>query len=428
MPNAPILFSRRFFALFLAATLGATSVVAQGGIDLGSQLQGLGSSSSIGLGSLGGDALRVPGLGIQGAVPPSTWSTPGLPDQRPLFEPIDEETYIVGPGDHFHVSTGVRFFNVMVGPEGDLIIEGAPPIDVTGLSLRKARALMIDKLSRHFRRDAIQVRLSEAKRFQVLIAGSVNRPGLHTLEYGTRVSHALDVAGGYSGRASRHLILKRAGDETINVDLRDFFVSGDLSRNPLLHQGDRIIAPGLDAGTGVVFVREGAHLLGVVHVEDETLEDFVLRYDNFRNWRIWQSIRVYDSTGRFLTEVVRGQAARYRLDAGSTVEIQHSKNTVFIGGMVMRPGSLPYHPTMTAMDYLASAGITVGTSDVRRLTILDADGKKRAVNVTRDPLLPGDHILVPRSVEATLRDHIALVSAISSLAVAIATFVVLTGE
>lgn len=427
MPYAPLLSARRLRAFFLAAVLGLGSAAAQGGIDFGSQLQGLGSSP-IGLGSLGGDALRVPGLGIPGASMPSTWSTPGLHDSRPLFEPIDEDAYIVGPGDRFHVSTAVRFFSVVVGPEGDVVLEGVAPVQVTGLSLRAARALLIDKLSPHYRRDAIQVRLSEAKRFQVLIAGSVNRPGLHILDYGSRVSHALDAAGGYSARAARRITLQRASGDTLHVDLRDFFIQGDLLGNPLLRQGDRILAPALNAAEDVVFVREGAHVLHVTYVQDETLEEFVLRYDNFRDGRIWESVRLYDSTGRFLTEVFRDQAASLRLTPGTTVEIQHTKNTVFIGGMVLRPGPLPYNPTMTAMDYLAQAGITVGTSDVRRLDILGSDGRKRHVDVARDPLRPGDHILVPRSIEATLRDHIALVSAISSLAVAIATFVVLTGE
>lgn len=384
----------------------------------------------MGLGNMGVgvEALRMPGMGnLTGPASSPTWTTPGS-SQRPLFEAIDEDEYIVGPGDRFHVSTGVRFFNVTVGPEGDVILEGIPPVQVTGMSLREARAALIGHLSGHYRRDAIQIRLSEAKPFQVLVAGAVNRPGLHTLEYGTRASHALDIAGGYTGRASRELILVRANDDTIRIDLRDFFVSGTLSGNPMLRQGDRMIAPVLEAADGVVFVREGALLLSVAYVENETLEDFVLRYDLFRDWRIWQSIRVYDASGRFKTEVFRSQATNYRLEPGSTIEIQNTKENVFIGGMVLRPGSLPYRPTMTAMDYLASAGITVGTSDVRRLTILGADGKKRRVNVTKDPLLPGDHILVPRSVEATLRDHIALMSALSSLAVAIATFVVLTGE
>lgn len=424
--------SRSGLGLALALQFAAATVLAQGGINLGSQLQGLGSSSTTGLGSIGGEAVRVPGLGIPGMTPPTTWSTPGSSDQRPLFEPIDENTYIIGPGDNFHVGTSVRFFNLTVGPEGYLVMDGIAPIPVTGLTLKAARALIIEKLSRQYRGDAIQVMLSEAKRFQVLVAGFVNRPGLHALEYGARVSHALDAAGGYSARAARTLTLQRANGEEVVVDLRGFFVEGDLSLNPLLRQGDRILAPevGADGANGgkVVYLRDGPNLMTVTFVEDETLEDFVIRYDNFRDARVWTGIRIYDASGKIETEIPREQAASHRVKAGSTFEIRYSKGLVFIGGMVMRPGYMEYNPNLTAMDYLAMAGIIVGTSDVRRITVLDSEGKKRKVNVTRDLLLPGDHILVPRSVEATLRDHIAIISAISSLAVAIATFVVLTGN
>lgn len=426
MPKSRIPLSRGFFTLIFALHVGVTVVCAQGGISLGPSLQGMGSSTT-GLGSIGGDAVRVPGLGIQGMAAPTTWSTPSLPDQRPLFEPIDENTYIVGPGDNFHVGTEVRFFNLTVGPEGYLVVDGVAPIAVTGLTLKAARALMIEKLSRHYRKDAIQVRLSEAKRFQVLVAGSVNRPGMHVLDYGARASHALEAAGGYTTRAARKLVLQRSGGEETEIDLRGFFVEGDLSRNPLLRQGDRILVPEVAAHGRVVYWSEGSNVVAITYVENETLENFVLRYDNFRDGRLWTSVRIYDSLGRFQTEVPRERAGALRVEAGSTIELRYSKSVIFIGGMVMRPGLLEYNPNLTAMDYLAMAGIIVGTSDVRRIDVLGADGKKRRVNVTRDPLMPGDHILVPRSVEATLRDHIAIISAISSLAVAIATFVVLTG-
>lgn len=427
----PASFSFRRTGLGFVLVLQVTTAVvfAQGGLGLGSQLQGLGSSSG-GLGSIGGDAaVRVPSLGIPAAAPPTTWSTPGV-GLNPLFEPIDEDTYIIGPGDNFHVGTSVRFFNVTVGPEGYLVMEGLAPISVTGLTLKAARARIVEKLSRQYRGDAIQVTLSQAKRFQVLVAGFVNRPGLHAVEYGARVSHALEAAGGYSVRAARTLTLQRANGEEVVVDLRGFFVEGDLSLNPLLRQGDRIIAPevGSDSNGGkLVYLRDGPNVVAVTFVENETLEGLVSRYDNFRDARVWTGIRVYDEAGKLETEIPRDQAALHQVKPGSTLEIRYSKGLIFIGGMVMRPGYLEYNPNLTAMDYLAMAGIIVGTSDVRRISVLGSDGKKRKVDVARELLLPGDHILVPRSVEATLRDHIAIISAISSLAVAIATFVVLTG-
>jgi protein involved in polysaccharide export with SLBB domain len=424
MPKAQKLVLQVVFAFMLSAVLCAVPAMAQGGI--GSSIQGLsGAQSSTDDGNTVSD-IRGQAIAVQPLQPVSTWSTPALAEQRPLFGPVDESAYMVGPGDHFHVATGVRFFNVVVGPEGYLVIDGVPPIAVSGLSLKAARAQVSEKLSRYYRRDAIQIRLSQAKRFQVLIAGSVNRPGLHPMEYGSRVSHALDAAGGYSGRATRHLTLQRASGETLSLDLRKFFVEGNLSQNPMLQQGDRIVAPGLNGSIRLVYMREGPNLLGLPYHEGETLEDFVLRFDNYRDGRVWRAARLYDSSGQFEIEISRDRAAARVLAPGATVEIQYAKSSIFIGGMVVRPGTLEYNATMTAMDYLAQAGIMVGTSDVRRIDILGSDGKKRRVNVTRDALQPGDHILVPRSYESTFRDYIAIISAISSLAVAFATFVVLT--
>lgn len=412
--------------LFTAWLAGAASAQ---GIELPSSLTGLGASTSSKPASSGGDAFPTSGLGnLSGVGNAGTWSTPSLPEQRPVFGAVDESTYVVGPGDHFHIGTGVRFFSVVVGPEGYLVVEGAPPIRVEGLVLRDARARILDALSRHYKRESLHVRLSQAKRFQILVAGAVNGPGLHVMEPGARASNALEAAGGYSVHAARDLMLVRADGKTETVDLRGFYLDGDLSRNPLLRQGDRLVAPALEAGKPAIGVREGAHVIRVPLHEGETYEEFILRYDGYRAVRPWTSVRVFGDDGKLQAVIPRDEASSRPVAPGAVLEIQSAKAQVFIGGMVVRPGAFDYNPTMTAMDYLALSGITVNTSDVRRIRVLGADGTKRKVNVARDPLRPGDHILVPRSFEAAFRDHIMIISAISSLAVAIATFVVLTGE
>jgi len=409
---------------FAALALTLANVSEAQMVALPQQLQGGNSLSALG----SGDPIPPPSLGNLNAPPHSgTWSTPGLPEQRPVFAAVDENTYLVGPGDHFHIGTGVRFFNVMVGPEGDLVVEGTPPIPVDRLTLREARAKILDALSGHYKRENLQVRLSHAKRFQILVAGAVNFPGLHPMESGSRVANALAVAGGFTFRAAREVTLVRANGTTESVDLRGFFLEGDLRQNPELHQGDRLIVPTLGADRAAVGVRDGAHVIAIPLQDGESYEDFILRYDGYRDARPWTHIRVFEADGRLRSVLSRAEAGAFSPEAGTVLEIQSAKPQVFIGGMVLRPGTFDYQSTMTAMDYLALAGITVNTSDVRRISVLGSDGKKRTVNPTRDALRPGDHILVPRSFEAAFRDHIMIISAISSLAVAIATFVVLTG-
>jgi protein involved in polysaccharide export with SLBB domain len=101
---------------------------------------------------------------------------------------------------------------------------------------------------------------------------------------------------------------------------------------------------------------------------------------------------------------------------------------VFVGGTVITPGAIAYNPTFTVLDYIAKAGITVNTGSADRVVILDAMGQSRQVNARKEAPKPGDHILVPRSFEAKTRDYVGLTAAVSSLAVAIATFLVLLNQ
>src|SRR5690606_3406244 len=126
--------------------------------DLSTQIQGL-TTPSLAVpsgGGGGGDGGGLPSAGIGGFASPasqSTWSTPILPEQRGGFAAVDEASYVVGPGDHFHIATGVRFFNIVVGPEGFVAVEGVPPIHVDKLVLRDARAKILEGLSGHFKRE-----------------------------------------------------------------------------------------------------------------------------------------------------------------------------------------------------------------------------------------------------------------------------------
>ncbi len=377
----------------------------------------------------GGAPAYSPNLGnLPTLPPPGMWNSPLLPDQKPVFEAIDETTYVVGPGDYFHIGIGAQVFNLVVSPEGYLLLESVPPVNVNGKTLLEARTLVVEAASGHFQGDRVHVRLAQAKRFQTTIAGAVNRPGIYGVDPGIRVSNLLEIAGGFSVRSSREIALHRATGEVEHIDLRGFYLEGDMESNPVVRQGDRLLVGSLEGSDPIVYVREQNNLLSMRHRDGETLEEFVLRYDGYRDVREWRYARIYDESGRYAQTVQRTDSESHGMRAGTTVELHAPKPLVFVGGMVMRPGYFEYNPTLSAMDYLALSGMTVHSASARRITVVDDQGRRRSVNTTGDPLRPGDHILVPRSYEATFRDHIAIISAISSLAVAIATFVVLTSN
>src|SRR5690606_14888456 len=159
-------------------------------------------------------------------------STPLLPERKGLFEALNETTYVVGPGDYFHVAVGADQFYLAVSPEGLIFPEGLPAVNVNGKTLLEAKHLIAKSFSQSYRRERIQVSLAQAKKFQISVSGGVNKPGIYLLDEGVRLSTLIDLAGGFSGRSSRSILLQRASGVKERVDLKDYFNGMNLDKNP----------------------------------------------------------------------------------------------------------------------------------------------------------------------------------------------------
>lgn len=349
------------------------------------------------------------------------------PERDGLFEAVNETTYVVGPGDYFQIMYGGKADMAFVNSEGVIIVGALPALSVGGKTLLQAKQEIRRAVSGQFKGDHIDVTLAQAKVFQVSVAGEVGAPGIYTVATGARVAGLLDHAGGFSFLATRGLRITSSSGTTREVDLGEYYRSGDLSQNPYVNQGDRIFAPAVDLSGNVVYVRNESGTRVVQAMPGENLEQILRRYQNFRNGWEWLDVRVYED-GRYRETVARKNASSYVPRPGDVLEVQSAKNVVFVGGMVLQPGYFGYNPAFNVQDYIALAGVTVGTgSATRSVEVIDAQGKIRRVDAKSGPLHPGDHIVVPRSGEAATRDYVGLFSSISGVAVALATLYVLIG-
>jgi protein involved in polysaccharide export with SLBB domain len=348
-------------------------------------------------------------------------------ERQGFFEAVSESTYIVGPEDYFYIAYGGKGEYAVVNSEGSLVMDPMPPIRVAGLTLMKAKREIVRAVSQHYKGDKVSVTLSEAKLFQVSVTGEFNRPGIYTLVPGARLSDVLQAVKGFSYLASRHVVLTSSAGVVRPIDLSLYFKQGSLDQNPVLNQGDRIFAPAVELSGEIVFIRDSMTVQTMQLSPGENLEQLVHRFHKFENAAEWQFVRVYRGN-EFREIVLRKNAAGYRPQSGDLFEIHAPKSTVYVGGTVMSPGVYRYDPRFTLADYVARAGITVNTTtDYDDVRIISPDQDPRKARGPGDFVLPGDHIWVPRSSEAKARDYIGLVSAVSSLAVAIATLFVLVG-
>jgi protein involved in polysaccharide export with SLBB domain len=158
--------------------------------------------------------------------------------------PIDPKTYVLGPGDQLVIETLGRAsltFPTTVDPEGNVWLPDFGAIRVAGLTLEDARG----KIRRSFMRGLeVSVRLTRMRAIKVYVAGEVASPGIVETTPATRVSEAVQVAGGLlPGASRRNIRLERTGSPPQVADLQRFERTGSWDANPLLQEGDRLFVP-----------------------------------------------------------------------------------------------------------------------------------------------------------------------------------------
>jgi protein involved in polysaccharide export with SLBB domain len=338
-----------------------------------------------------------------------------------LLGPIDEATYLVGPGDVFYVAAGTETFLAPVGPDGSVLVEGIPPIPVAKKSLADAKRSIAERMGRYYKSGSIHVALSTAKTFQVSVTGAINAPGVFTVPVGATLSILEKLAGGVALSGSHRVSIHSADGKKKDVDLGAYYRGLNLNDNPFLSQGDLIVFQEVDYTRPLIYVRANRALRVLELEPGDNLQSVIRRAGNYKDTADWESANIYESD-RLVETISRSKASGYTPKAGTTVEAQATKLKVFVSGTVIAPGQFDYDASKSTLDYMAVAGVTTNTGSVSRVKIMDSQGKVQDVNPNTFIPKPGDHIMVSRSFEAKFRDYVILTVAISQLAVAVATF------
>lgn len=164
-----------------------------------------------------------------------------------LRGPVDDELYIMGPGDRLSVVLWGRSdvtHMVVVSPEGAVILPGVAPVPVAGLTLKAAKSRIADRLGEIYRNVEIDVALTALRAIRVNVLGGVARPGEYTGTALDLAGELIERAGGLRADASdRNIIIRRRTGEESRVDLTRYRNAGDMSGNPPILDGDVIFVP-----------------------------------------------------------------------------------------------------------------------------------------------------------------------------------------
>ena len=164
-----------------------------------------------------------------------------------LEQVIDPNEYIVGPGDIFGVNIDAMenmYFNITVGPTGDLLIPGVGSENISGLILIKCIDILKHRINETFQNARIDISLINIRTFKVQIIGAVNNPGFAKISALTRLDEAIDVIEGLHRYADeKKILIKRTGENKIIVSLANYINTGSLNDNPILKEGDIVSVP-----------------------------------------------------------------------------------------------------------------------------------------------------------------------------------------
>lgn len=314
-----------------------------------------------------------------------------------LDGPVDAG-YQLGPGDQLVlILTGdVELAHTLdVTREGFVVIPQVGQIGVANLTLGELEDLLYTRLGRAYsgvRRGAnattrFSVSVSRLRSNQVFVAGDVVNPGSYRVTSAGTALTALYAAGGPTELGSmRRVEVRRGGSLVSALDVYDYLLRGDGSRDVRLQQGDVVFVPphGRRARVVGAIARPAIYELK----DGETMTDLVraagglLARADGRRVVIERILAVADrdpGRARAIVDVplgVNGSVPAMAVEDGDVVSVpaigDRVRSRILVRGHVWSEGEQGYTPGLTLSEALSRAGglksdAYLGTVHVSRL-------------------------------------------------------------
>ncbi|MBK7868726.1 MAG: SLBB domain-containing protein [Ignavibacteriales bacterium] len=167
---------------------------------------------------------------------------------------MDEETYILGPGDVFSISIDnveAMIYEAKVNPDGFLIIPKAGILKVSGMILKDAKKNIIALIREKFKTHNILVTLSTIRSVKLDVFGEVQKRGGKVVLANSRLSDVLLEAGINKEADVRNIKIISKQNVISYYDLLLYIRLADRSQNPVVQEGDHISIGKIDRSVSV---------------------------------------------------------------------------------------------------------------------------------------------------------------------------------
>jgi protein involved in polysaccharide export with SLBB domain len=327
---------------------------------------------------------------------------------------VDPETYVVRPGDRFHVDFwdgSTLPIDMAVTPEGLLLLPSIGSLNVGNLTLTEAKAGLNKLIGRFYSETDFTVSLVGVRPAKVMIIGGVDKPGLYIGTAYDRVSEMIDKAEGFVDGASRRRIKLYGYGAEHNVDLLRFERTGDLKANPNIYAGDKISVPLVkDSSTFVHVSGEVILPCSFEYIEGDNLGSVI---DLSMGLTGLQSDSVYifrKLSGDNRPIVKSISDLKYQVEPGDKIIIgrragENIDDYFSIVGEIKEPGKYPYHNGLNLQQAVQNAGGFTKQSDIFSLAMFRKIKSMRApINIEPLPETTPNNLALDGSLEPVSLD------------------------
>ena len=340
------------------------------------------------------------------------------------FEPVmniaTPQSYVVGPGDEVKVDiygASQKSNTYTVSPDGDIVIDGYGPINISGLTVKQANARIRSTLGSRYSSSSIKLTLGQTRTITVNVMGEVQNPGTYSLSAFASVFHALYMAGGVSSIGTlRNIKVFRKGKEISVVDVYDYILNGKLSGNVRLQDNDVIVV-----GPYECIVDIAGKVKRPMYYEmkkDESVQTLLKYAGSFAGDAYTKSVRVIRKSGsRYgVFNVQEFDMSSFHLADGDSVTVDsiipRYENMVEVKGAVFRPGMYQLGGNITTVrslienadglteDAFTNRGVIHRMKEDRTLKVISVDILGILDGRTADiPLKNEDVLFIPSKSE-----------------------------
>jgi protein involved in polysaccharide export with SLBB domain len=291
----------------------------------------------------------------------------------PLDVPLGPD-YVLGPGDalSIHLWGGTtQSIARTIDRDGSIFLPEAGSIEIAGLPLGKAQAVIEGALKQQYRNAQVVVNVSRLRSVRVYVVGDVQRPGGYDISSLSTPVSALYAAGGPTAAGSLRTLHHYRGKQLVeDVDLYDFLLHGIRNGSAPFESGDTLLVP----PAGPLVAVSGAIKRPAIYelkAGETTLATVIDDAGGFTAAASLSHIRIERIDANRQRETVtlpdvanqspqtdRDAIAAFLLKDGDRVRVEpilpYSQRAIYLAGHVVRPGRMAYSDGMRLSDVLHS--------------------------------------------------------------------------